>query len=60
MNYAQLSEDDLLGHLPKCITLDKGWWSYKWCHKKEIIQLHKETDGKVITQWSLVRHYVQF
>ena len=49
----ELTEQELLGHLPKCITLEKGWWSYKWCHRKEIHQFHKEPDGTVSTKWSL-------
>jgi hypothetical protein len=47
------SEEELLTELPSCITLEQGWWSYKWCHKKEIRQFHKEPDGTIPQDWSL-------
>jgi hypothetical protein len=50
---ASKSEEQLLAELPSCITLEKGWWSYKWCHKKEIRQFHTEADGTLGQDWSL-------
>jgi hypothetical protein len=47
------SEEELLTELQPCMTLEQGWWTYKWCHKKEIRQFHKEPDGTIPQDWSL-------
>jgi len=39
----------------KCTVSKKGWWTYQWCHRKEIRQYHSEADGKRSSDWSLGR-----
>lgn len=37
-----------------CLTLPKGWWTYEYCHKRVMLQYHKDAaDGKVDPRWSL-------
>jgi hypothetical protein len=51
---AKKSEEELLHALDDvCVTLEQGWWSYKWCHRKEIRQFHAEPNGQVAHDWSL-------
>eukprot|EP00656_Telonema_subtile_P014851 TRINITY_DN17686_c0_g1_i1.p1 TRINITY_DN17686_c0_g1~~TRINITY_DN17686_c0_g1_i1.p1 ORF type:complete len:334 (+),score=84.41 TRINITY_DN17686_c0_g1_i1:140-1141(+) len=38
----------------KCLMLDTGgYWSYQYCHRKQILQVHLEADGSRGQQWSL-------
>ena len=30
-----------------CIEFPLGWWTYRWCHEKQVTQFHKEKDGTV-------------
>jgi len=42
---------DLDGH---CETLNTGWWSYQWCHRREVKQFHVDvTQGTIDPEWSL-------
>ena len=29
----------------KCTVSRQGWWTYQWCHRKEIRQYHSNDDG---------------
>ena len=40
-----------------CAELNEGWWTYQWCHEKEVRQYHREPSGKVTADWSL-GHFV--
>jgi len=43
----------------KCAVLIDGYWSYEWCHRKEVRQFHLEQRGKQMKRapdWSLGRH----
>ena len=31
-----------------CADFRLGWWSYRWCHKQQVTQFHKETDGSAV------------
>ena len=37
----------------QCLLLQKGWWTYEFCHKTSVRQLHIAANGKVETAWSL-------
>jgi len=39
----------------KCTVSRQGWWTFQWCHRKEIRQYHTEQDGKRGQDWSLGR-----
>ena len=30
-----------------CAEFPLGWWTYRWCHKKQVTQFHKDADGSV-------------
>merc|ERR1711907_676660 len=49
-----LGEDPLSVLEGKCTVSRKGWWTYQWCHKKEIRQYHTE-NGVRSHDWSLGR-----
>ena len=40
-----------------CMELNKGWWTYQWCHEREIRQYHKKQDksnkADLSQNWSL-------
>eukprot|EP00658_Telonema_sp_P-2_P021311 TRINITY_DN18484_c0_g2_i2.p1 TRINITY_DN18484_c0_g2~~TRINITY_DN18484_c0_g2_i2.p1 ORF type:complete len:197 (-),score=27.40 TRINITY_DN18484_c0_g2_i2:543-1133(-) len=36
----------------KCIVMDTGWWTWQYCHRKEIRQYHREPDGTRGDDWS--------
>jgi len=46
-------EDPLKVLEGKCTVSRQGWWTYQWCHRKEIRQYHSEEDGKRSQDWSL-------
>eukprot|EP00752_Nemacystus_decipiens_P011291 g10034.t1 len=31
-----------------CATLPRGYWSYKWCHRKSVIQFHENEDSTTV------------
>eukprot|EP00903_Cladosiphon_okamuranus_P007027 g6833.t1 len=31
-----------------CATLVRGYWSYKWCHRKSVIQFHENGDSTTV------------
>jgi hypothetical protein len=39
----------------KCTVSRQGWWTYQWCHRKEIRQYHTNDDGSRQQDWSLGR-----
>merc|ERR1712196_52808 len=50
----QTPPGDLLSLLDgKCTVSRQGWWTYQWCHQKEIRQYHAEGNGKRTHDWSL-------
>ena len=36
-----------------CRTISQGYWSYSWCHRKEVTQFHTDRFGQVEQLWSL-------
>ena len=37
-----------------CVEFPHGWWTYRWCHKQQVTQYHKEKNGESVgTSWSL-------
>jgi len=43
----------------RCDTLNVGWWSYEWCHRRHVRQFHVDhASGKVDPVWSL-GHYTR-
>lgn len=37
-----------------CVEFPQGWWTYRWCHKQQVTQYHKEKNGEAIgNSWSL-------
>jgi hypothetical protein len=52
------SVESKLGALEgKCETLNTGWWSYQWCHKKEVKQFHVDVGkGTIDPEWSLGKY----
>jgi len=54
VTYEPPRPSDLLNRLDgKCTVSRQGWWTYQWCHRKEIRQYHSENDGKRSQDWSL-------
>lgn len=39
----------------KCMVINTGWWTFQYCHRKEIRQYHREEDGRRGNDWSLGR-----
>ncbi|CAM9328576.1 unnamed protein product [Ectocarpus sp. 4 AP-2014] len=39
-----------------CATLSHGYWSYKWCHRRDVTQFHKSEDGATTTVVNLGTH----
>ncbi|CAM9104501.1 unnamed protein product [Ectocarpus fasciculatus] len=39
-----------------CATLSHGYWSYKWCHRKDVTQFHKSENGATTTVVNLGTH----
>lgn len=53
VEYVPGEEAERLGSLQhQCLLLQKGWWTYEYCHKTSVRQLHI-ANGKVETAWSL-------
>lgn len=52
---SEAEQEAALAHLDSvCLTHADGWWSYRWCHKKEVRQFHIEPKQDKPTQdWSL-------
>lgn len=37
-----------------CATLARGYWSYKWCHRKSVTQVHRyKADNYDLLLWVL-------
>jgi hypothetical protein len=37
-----------------CVEFPRGWWTYRWCHRQQVTQFHKEKNGAAVgTSWSL-------
>ena len=36
-----------------CLIVNRGWWTYEWCHLRHVRQFHVEPDGQQTSIWSM-------
>ncbi|KAI9219745.1 hypothetical protein BC828DRAFT_151863 [Blastocladiella britannica] len=39
-----------------CLSIQQGWWAYRYCHEKHVVQLHDFGDAAPPLQYVLGRH----
>eukprot|EP00949_MAST-11_sp_MAST-11-sp1_P004478 g4478.t1 len=53
MGMSQSIEESLGFLAGVCLEHGSGWWRYRWCHRREVVQFHVGKDESENVEWSL-------